>query len=85
MRAGDGAGKIGDGGDHRWPGLGRRMLVRPVVAAWMEAQRFGSGKHGDGAIAQVGLDERPADRLRHGEQPLRRFRRSGGNGCANGL
>src|SRR5262249_27027650 len=27
----------------------------------------------------------PADRLRHGEQPLRRFRRSGGDGCANGL
>jgi hypothetical protein len=39
----------------------------------------------DVAIAQVGLDERPADRLRHGEEPLRCFRRSGGDGCANGL
>ena len=35
--------------------------------------------------AQVGLDERPADRLRHGEEPPRRFRRSGGDGRANGL
>ena len=39
----------------------------------------------DAAIAQIGLDERSADRLRHGDQPLRRFRRSGGNGCADGL
>ncbi|MBB4423843.1 hypothetical protein GGD66_002387 [Bradyrhizobium sp. CIR48] len=39
----------------------------------------------DAAIAQVGLNERPADRLRHGEEPLRRFRRSGRDGCTSGL
>ena len=39
----------------------------------------------DAAIAQIGLDERPADRPRHSDQPLRGFRRSGGDGRANGL
>jgi ISXO2-like transposase domain len=37
----------------------------------------------DAAIAQVGLDERARGRLRHGEEPLRRFRRPGGDGGAN--
>ena len=31
----------------------------------------------DAAIAQIRLDERAGDRLRHGEQPPCRFRRSG--------
>ena len=30
--------EIGDAGDHRRPGLGRQVLVRPIVAARMEAQ-----------------------------------------------
>src|SRR3546814_3326779 len=38
MYARDPAVEIGDGRDHRRPGLGRRMLVRPVVAAWMDAE-----------------------------------------------
>jgi hypothetical protein len=35
---------------------------------------------GYASTVQIGLDERPADRLRHGEEPLRRFRQSGGDG-----
>ena len=61
------------------------LVVRAIVAARMEPQRARIVDSLDAAIAQVGLDERPADRLRHGEEPLRRFRRSGGDGCANGL
>ena len=85
MRAGDGAGKIGDGGDHRRPGLSRRTVVRAIVAARMKPQRARIVDSLDAAIAQVGLDERARDRLRHGDQPPRRFRRSGGDGRANGL
>src|SRR6185295_19968503 len=78
-------GKIGDGGDHRRPGLSRRTVVRAIVAARMKPQRAYIVDSLDAAIAQVGLDERPADRLRHGEEPLCRFRRPGGDGYANGL
>ena len=38
MRPGDLAVKIGDGGDHRRPSLGRRVIVRPVIAARMESE-----------------------------------------------
>ena len=42
MRAGDDAGKIGDGGDHGRPGLGRQMLVWSVsnTADGSAAPRF---------------------------------------------
>jgi hypothetical protein len=76
---------IGHGGDHRRPGLSRRTVVRAIVAARMKPQRARIVDSLDAAIAQVRRDERPADRLRHGEEPLRRFRRSGVDGCANGL
>ena len=85
MRAGDAIGKIGDGGDHRRQRLSRRTVVRAIVAARMKPQHTRIVDSLDAAIGQVGLDKRPADRLRHGEEPLRRFRRSGGDGCANGL
>ncbi len=85
MRAGNAIGKIGYGGDHRRPGLNRQTVVRAIVAARMKPQRTRIVDSLDAPIAQVGLDERPADRLRHGDQPLRRFRRPGGDGCANGL
>ena len=39
MRAGEGARKIGDGGDHRRPGHRRRTVVRAIVAARVEPQR----------------------------------------------
>src|SRR5690606_37447043 len=58
---------------------------RTIVAARMEPQRARVVDSLDGAIAQVALDERPVDRLRHGDQPPRRLRRSGGDGGANGL
>ena len=57
MRAGDRAGKIGDGGDHRRPGLGRRAVVRTIVAARMEPKRARIVHSLDAAMAQVGLDE----------------------------
>ncbi len=85
VRACHTAAEIGDGGDHRRPGLRRRTVVRAIVAARMKAQRARIVDSLDAAIAQIGLDERPADRLRHGDQPPRRFQRSGGDGCANGL
>ena len=85
MRAGDRAGKIGDGGDHRRPGLGRRAVVRTIVAARMEPQRARIVHSLDAAMAQVGLDECAANRLRHGDQPPRRLRRPGRDGRADGL
>src|SRR5258708_21397885 len=85
VRAGDLAVEIGDGGDHRRPPLSRRTVVRATVAARVIPQSTAIVDGLDATIVQVGLDERPADRLRYGEEPLRRFRRSGGDGCANGL
>jgi hypothetical protein len=38
VRAGDPSIEVGDGGDHRRPGFGRRMLIRSIVATRMEAQ-----------------------------------------------
>ena len=80
MRAGDRAVEIGDGGDHRRPGLGRRVCVGPVVAARMEAEAAGSVQSRDAASAQIRFRDRARDRLRHGEQAPRRFRRSGRRG-----
>ena len=77
MRAGDPAVEIGDAGDHRRPGLGRRVVVWPIVAARVEAQAAGFVQSRNAAIAQIRFYESPCDRLRHGEQPPRRFRRSG--------
>lgn len=37
----------------------------------------------DAAVAQIGGGQRAVDRSRHGEEAPRRFRRSGGDGCAN--
>ena len=44
MCAGDPAIEIGDAGDHCRPGLGRRVLVRTIVAARVEAQAAASCK-----------------------------------------
>jgi len=85
MRAGDAAVEIGDGGDHGRPGLGRRALVRPIITARVEPQRARVVDRLDAAIAQVGLDQRAADRPRHREEPPRRFRRTDGYGRASGL
>jgi len=73
MRAGDPAFEIGDGGDHRWPGFGRAMIVGPVVAARMEAEVSGSVQSRNAAIAEIRLYRGAADRLRHGEQSPCRF------------
>ena len=74
MRAGDAAVEIGDGGDHRRPGLGRRVCVGPIVAARMEAQAVGAVQGSDAASPQIRLHERAGNRLRHGEQTPCRFR-----------
>ena len=77
MRAGQMAGEIGDGGDHRRPGLGRAVLVRPIVAARVEAQASGSVQSRNAAIAEIRFYESACNRLRHGEQSPCRLRRSG--------
>jgi hypothetical protein len=71
------AGEIGDGGDHRGPGFRGLMLVRSVVAARVEAQRFGSVQGRNAAVAQIRFNEGTFDRLRHGEEPPCGLRRSG--------
>jgi hypothetical protein len=76
VRAGEAAVEIGDGGDHGGPGLGLGMLVRPVVAARVEAQRTGSVQSRNAAPAEIRLGERAVDRPRHGKQPPRGFRRT---------
>ena len=76
VRAGDAPIEIGDTGDHRGPSLGRRVLVRAIVAARVKAQRAVSVQSRNTAIAQIRFHESPRDRLRHGEQPPRGFRRS---------
>ncbi len=52
------------------------MSIRPAIALGMEAEVFRSGQGHDAALAQIGFRERARNRLRHGEQPPRRFRRS---------
>ena len=74
VRAGDTAVEIGDGGDHRRPGLGRSIVVGPIVAARMEAQRCASVQSRNAASAQIRFRERAGDRLRHGEESSRGFR-----------
>ena len=76
MRPGDPAVEIGDARDHRRPGLGRRVVVRAIVAARVEAQAAGFVQRRNAAIAQIRFCESPCDRLRHGEQPPCRLRRS---------
>ena len=76
MRPGDLSVEIGDGGDHRRPGLGSRASIRPAIALGMEAEVFRSRQGRDAPLAQIGFRERARNRLRHGEQPPRRFRRS---------
>ena len=71
MRAGDGAGEIRNGSDHRRSGLSRRTAVPAIVAARMKPQCARIMNSLEAAIVQISLDERPADRLRHGDQPLR--------------
>jgi hypothetical protein len=44
--------EIGDGGDHRWPGFGRAMIVGPVVAARMEAEVSGSVQSRNAAMTR---------------------------------
>jgi hypothetical protein len=77
MRAGQMAGKIGDGGDHRRPRLGRAVLVRPMVTARMETQASGSVQKRNAAITEIRFYESAFDRLQHGEQSPCRLRRSG--------
>ena len=77
MRAGDPAVKISDARDHRRPGLSRRIVVGAIVAARVEAQAAGFVQRRNAAIAQIRFCEGPCERLRHGEQPPCRLRRSG--------
>ena len=51
--------------------------VRPIVAARMEAQASDAVQSRDAAIAQIRFHDCARNRLRHGEEPACRFRRSG--------
>ena len=57
VHAGDPAIEVGDAGDHRRPGLGRQVLVRPIVAARMEAQAATMVHVSYSATLQVGLND----------------------------
>ena len=70
VSAGDRALQIGDGGDHRRPGLGRAMIVGPVIAAGWK-RRFPVPCKANAALRRYVPGERAADRLRHGEEPPR--------------
>ena len=74
MDAGEPAAKIGDGGDHRRPGLCRAVLVRPVVAAGVETERPGSVQSRNAPISEIGIHERARHWPRHGDKPPRRLR-----------
>ena len=71
--------EIGDGSDHRRPGLGRAVFVRPIVAARVEAEASGSVQNRNAAIAKIRFYESTRNRLRHGEQSPCCLRRSGWN------
>ena len=62
VHAGDPAIEVGDAGDHRRPGFGRQVLVRPIVAARMEAQAATMVHVGYSATLQIRLDHGPLDR-----------------------
>jgi hypothetical protein len=53
MRTGDIAAEISDGGDQGWPDLGRRVGIRPVIAARVETQGCGILQGRDAALAQI--------------------------------
>ena len=76
MRSGLPSGEVRDGSDDRRPDLGGRMLVGPVIAARMVAQCGGAFERRDRPAAEVDFRKRAADRLRHGEEPPRRFGRT---------
>ena len=76
VRAGDLAVEIGDRGDHRRPGLGRRVGIGPIVAARVKAQASGSVQSRNAASAQIRFGDCARNRLRHGEEPACGFRRS---------
>ena len=58
--------------------------IGAVIAAWMKAERTGSVQSRNAACAQIGFGDRAQDRLRHGEKPPCRFRRSGRRGVRSG-
>src|SRR3546814_19257756 len=66
MRAGDPTLAASDGSDHRRPGLGRRMLVASLVAAWVEPQRSGFVLSRNAASPYIRLHANAGKRLRLG-------------------
>jgi hypothetical protein len=62
VHAGDLASEVGDAGDHRRPSLGRQMLVRPIVATWVEAKAATVVHASYSAASQIGLHDGAFDR-----------------------
>ena len=76
MHTGDPAIEVGDAGNHRRPGLGRKVLVMPIVAARMEAQAATVVHVDNSPTMQIGLDHGSFDRLRHRKEASCRLLRS---------
>ena len=76
MRPGDPAGKVGDRRDHGGPCLGRRVLVRTIIAARVEIQISGSPEIRNAALPQIRRYDRAWNRLRHADETPSGFGRS---------
>ena len=68
VHPGDIAVEVGYSSDHRRPGLGRRMPIRPVVAVGMKAEACGYVQSRNATFAQIRFDDCASNRLCHGEE-----------------
>src|SRR6476620_7974601 len=84
VHAGDPSIEVGDAGYHRRPGFSRQMIVRPIVATWVEAEAATMVDVGYSATLQIRLDHRPFDRAGHRKEPTARLLRSGRRKRTNG-
>lgn len=69
MHARDSAIKVGDATDHRWPGLGRKVLIRSVVTTRMETQAAAMVHTHYSTTKQIGFNDGPVDQTRDCKQP----------------
>src|SRR5260364_134612 len=76
MRPGDHAVEVSDSGDHGRPSLGRRMLVRAIIAVRVEIQISGSTEIRNAALPEIRRDDCARNRLRHADEAPCGFGRS---------
>src|SRR3546814_14255437 len=68
VRPGQMSREIGDGSDHRRPGLCRAVVVRRIVAERMEAMASGTVQNRQDAMAKIVFYESAFEWLVHGEK-----------------